>query len=83
MKQRFANAHNLQKDKKKKSISHAKDEFEFLKTLYIFIENDLFSRTISRAIDFDYAICRYHEKSIFDFVSDLLSTHQNNFIVEL
>ena len=41
MKQRFANAHNLRKNKKK-SILHAKNEFEFLKTLYIFIETIYF-----------------------------------------
>lgn len=36
MRQRLAIAHNLRKDKKKKLVLHAKDEFELLKTLYIF-----------------------------------------------
>lgn len=36
--QRLANAHNLSKNKKKKSILYVEDEFELLKTLYITIE---------------------------------------------
>ena len=36
MRQRFANAHNLRKNKKKKFILHVENEFELLKTLYIF-----------------------------------------------
>ena len=36
MRQRLANAHNLRKNKKKKFVLHVEDEFEFLKTLYIF-----------------------------------------------
>ena len=35
MKQRLANAHNLRKNKKKKSVLHTEDEFKLLKTLYI------------------------------------------------
>ena len=38
MRQRLANAHNLRKDKKKKPVLHVENEFELLKTLYIFIE---------------------------------------------
>lgn len=34
MRQRLAIAHNLRKDKKKKPVLHAEDEFELLKTLY-------------------------------------------------
>ena len=34
MRQRLADAHNLRKDKKKKPVLHAEDEFELLKTLY-------------------------------------------------
>ena len=34
VRQRLAIAHNLQKDKKKKPVLHAEDEFELLKTLY-------------------------------------------------
>ena len=42
MRQRLANAHNLRKNKKKKSILHAEDEFEFLKTLYTSTETIYF-----------------------------------------
>lgn len=42
MKQQFAIAHNLRKNKKKKSVLHAKNEFEFLKTLYIFTKTTFF-----------------------------------------
>ncbi|KAL9098146.1 MAG: hypothetical protein Q9163_006135, partial [Psora crenata] len=38
VRQRLAIAHNLRKDKKKKPVLHAEDEFELLKTLYISIE---------------------------------------------
>lgn len=38
MRQRLAIAHNLRKDKKKKPVLHAEDEFELLKTLYISTE---------------------------------------------
>ena len=34
VRQRLAIAHNLRKDKKKKPVLHAEDEFELLKTLY-------------------------------------------------
>ena len=34
VRQRLADAHNLRKDKKKKPVLHAEDEFELLKTLY-------------------------------------------------
>ncbi len=34
MRQRLAIAHNLRKDKKKKPVLHAEDEFELLRTLY-------------------------------------------------
>jgi len=34
VRQRLANTHNLRKDKKKKPVLHAEDEFELLKTLY-------------------------------------------------
>ncbi|KAI4213155.1 MAG: hypothetical protein L6R36_009463 [Xanthoria steineri] len=34
VRQRLAAAHNLRKDKKKKPVLHAEDEFELLKTLY-------------------------------------------------
>ena len=34
MKQRLAIAYNLRKDKKKKPVLYAEDEFELLKTLY-------------------------------------------------
>jgi len=38
VRQRLAIAHNLRKDKKKKPVLHAEDEFELLKTLYISTE---------------------------------------------
>ncbi|KAL9580150.1 MAG: hypothetical protein Q9212_004664 [Teloschistes hypoglaucus] len=38
VRQRLAIAHNLQKEKKKKPVLHAEDEFELLKTLYISTE---------------------------------------------
>jgi len=34
VRQRLANAHGLRKDKKKKPVLHAEDEFELLRTLY-------------------------------------------------
>jgi len=34
VRQRLANAHSLRKDKKKKPVLHAEDEFELLRTLY-------------------------------------------------
>jgi len=34
VRQRLAIAHGLRKDKKKKAVLHAEDEFELLKTLY-------------------------------------------------
>lgn len=42
MKKRLTIAHNLRKNKKKKFILHVKDEFELLKTLYIFIKTTFF-----------------------------------------
>ena len=38
VRQRLAIAHNLRKEKKKKPVLHAEDEFELLKTLYISTE---------------------------------------------
>jgi len=40
VRQRLAIAHNLRKDKKKKPVLHAEDEFELLKTLYISTETN-------------------------------------------
>lgn len=42
MKKRLTITHNLRKNKKKKFVLHVKDEFELLKTLYIFIETIFF-----------------------------------------
>ena len=39
VRQRLADAHNLRKDKKKKPVLHAEDEFELLKTLYTSTES--------------------------------------------
>ena len=38
MRQQLADEHNLRKNKKKKPVLHAEDEFELLKTLYTFTE---------------------------------------------
>ena len=81
MKQRFANAHNLRKNKKKVDFAYERRIRVFENAIHLY-RNDLFSRTISRATDVDYAICRYHEQSIFDFANDLLLTHQDDLVVK-
>ena len=67
MRQQLAIAYNLRKNKKKVYITCRKWIRISENTIH-FYENDVFSRTISRAIDFDHAICRNHKQSIVDFV---------------
>lgn len=81
MKQRLANAHNLRKNKKKIDLACERWVRVFENVIH-FYRNDLFSRTISRAINADYATCRYHEQSIFDLADGLLLTHQNDLAVK-
>ena len=65
MRQRLANAHNLRKDKKKKPILHAEDEFELLKTLYNSTET-IFPHEL------------YRVQLALSSVGGLLSTHQGD-----
>ncbi|KAL8800746.1 MAG: hypothetical protein Q9182_004951 [Xanthomendoza sp. 2 TL-2023] len=49
VRQRLAVAHSLRKEKKKKPVLHAEDEFELLKTLYTLTEDDVPSRTVPQS----------------------------------
>ena len=82
MKQRFANEHNLRKNKKKADFACERWIWVFENVIHLY-RNNLFLRTVSRATDADYAICRYHKQSIFGFVNGLLLTYQSNLVAEL
>ncbi|MCJ1275146.1 hypothetical protein MMC21_002946 [Puttea exsequens] len=69
VRQRLANAHDIRKDKKKKPVLLAEDEFELLKTLYTSTETT-FLTSETHTAGFDYSTCRDHGQPAFYSVGE-------------